>query len=377
MYGIFQPSNILITIHGHLKLCDFGLAGSMVKYKRAQKVNGQRIVSKFPLDPDTIKTRSCNARHDEFLGNPEFSSDSSNDPELSNIEETCDSTDMNTDDVRWVRRRTICGTSGYRPPEQLLERFVDYSFRSGYDERADWFSLGVCCYTMLTGKRPFPTKKELMRSDSEKKMMRVEDLKMKICTIDKESKNNILNDAEFRCLMFEVNFPQYFETEIDAKKFIEDLLSRNPEDRPRFNEITTNPWISGESFCVDYVLTRPIPGWVKDHAHLQSTNVISPTQVSANDPKGLGDVKTVAQCIKSLCCSCFEKYNLSYAERFKQKWMIIPSQRTSNLFQNWCYISEDAIKIECDAYQQEKTSKKMLTGKRKRNKYFFIPFSKK
>jgi len=150
--------------------------------------------------------------------------------------------------------------------------------------------------------------------------------------------------------MFEINFPQYFENEIDAKKIIEDLLSRNPEDRPRFNEITTNPWISGEPFCVDHVLTRLIPEWVKDHAYLQSTNMISPTQTSVNDPKGRGDVKTVAQCIKSLCCSYFEMYNLSYAERFKQKWMIIPSQGTSHLFQNWCYISEDPIKIECDTY---------------------------
>jgi len=114
---------------------------------------------------------------------------------------------MNRDDVRWVRRRTICGTSGYRPPEQLLERFVDYYFRSGYDERADWFSLGVCCYTMLTGKRPF-------------------------CTIDNESKNNILNDAEFRCPMFEINFPQYFENEIDAKNllriFSQEILKIDP-----------------------------------------------------------------------------------------------------------------------------------------------------
>ena len=46
-------------------------------------------------------------------------------------------------DLRRVRRRTLCGTAGYRPPELVGERYVDYRNRNGCDERVDFSSPGV------------------------------------------------------------------------------------------------------------------------------------------------------------------------------------------------------------------------------------------
>lgn len=67
-------------------------------------------------------------------------------------------------DIQRVRRRTLCGTAGFRPPEQVGERYVEYYKRNGYDEKADYFSLGVTTFTMVAGRRPFPSRKESTQS---------------------------------------------------------------------------------------------------------------------------------------------------------------------------------------------------------------------
>lgn len=91
------------------------------------------------------------------------SSMSSEEPEWTDDEVTGDI----KGDLLRVRRRTLCGTAGYRPPEQVGERYVDYANRNGYDERVDFFSLGVTVFAMVCGRRPFPTKKQMMQSQQD------------------------------------------------------------------------------------------------------------------------------------------------------------------------------------------------------------------
>jgi len=45
------------------------------------------------------------------------------------------------------RRKTFCGTLDYLPPEMVEGR--------EYDERVDYWSLGVLCYEFLCGVAPF------------------------------------------------------------------------------------------------------------------------------------------------------------------------------------------------------------------------------
>lgn len=44
------------------------------------------------------------------------------------------------------------GTRPYMAPEILL---CSLGYLSGYDHRVDWYSLGICFYEMLMGRRPF------------------------------------------------------------------------------------------------------------------------------------------------------------------------------------------------------------------------------
>ena len=193
-----------------------------MKHKKRCHQSIPSDVSALKLDPDLLVAMS-KTKHDEATGDTDdIISDSStgDEPEMSTQEKNGEH------NLRWIRRRTVCGTAGYRPPEQVQERFLDYFSRNGYDERADWFSLGVCCFSMLTGHRPFPTKKELLQSDSQRNLViRAETLAVN-ANINMEVAGRVANDAEYRCLMYEVQFPKYFDDEPVAKTFIQALLSR-------------------------------------------------------------------------------------------------------------------------------------------------------
>lgn len=342
-----------MSLDGHLKLTDFGLAGSIVKYKNTNH-NIASDVSQLQLDPDLLVAMST-AKHDERTGSTD---DIISDASTQDGQEILDPEQNGKRDLKWVRRRTVCGTAGYRPPEQVQERFLDYFSRCGYDERADWFSLGVCCFTMLTGRRPFPTKKELLQSDSQRNLVLAAETVQSKANINVEAAERAMNDAEYRCLMFEVNFPSHFTEEPQAQHFIEALLARNPEERPRYDGIVGHPWMKGESFDANEVVKRPTPRWIKDHAYLQS--IRSNESHSSNNFQGSSlrkSQRSLTECIESLCSDCFDKYGAAYAENFAIKWSTLARTETLNLFRHWNYMSDDVVALEAQAAFRNENNK--------------------
>ena len=370
-----KPSNVLITLEGHLKLTDFGLAGSMVKRKRAKKNKvSTRNMLGLQANPYLL-AEMAKAKPDEPTGSTEDLSS-----ESSSIIKICEKTsedNLKNDrgkensfrlkGVKWVRRRTVCGTAGYRPPEQVQERFVDYFSRSGYDERADWFSLGVCCFTMLAGRRPFPTKKELMQSDSQRvDLMQTEQMPSKL-------EGKLQNDPEFRCLMFDVQFPEQFIKEQDARNFVQALLSRNPEERLHYEGIINHPWMKGEDFNESTMLAKAVPEWVKTHAHQGS--IAEEDKYMHRKMKRRASYGTIITRqsttlggrIEDLCSECYEKNGSKYAENFAFKWLTIARPETVKLFRHWNYISDEALSLEVASNCQNRkvTSPQRLAGMRR------------
>ena len=340
----------------------------MVKNKRAKKTDTENYLKNIHLE--TLSPTPEMIRNDESTGSTivsDDSSDSTDCPEICDDKRNSDNSEVPYNRLKWVRRRTVCGTAGYRPPEQVQERFTEYSSRNGYDERADWFSMGVCCYMMLTGRRPFPTRKELQRSEySQRQDLLQHNIESQIqtCTLkDKGAMKKVLNDAEFRCLMFEVNYPEYFDDEQDARKFINDLLCRNPDNRLRYEGIVKHPWMKGVEFTEKAALQRPIPQWVKDHAYLHSIHALR-KEGEKNSNSGKSSSKPSLQsCIENLCRDCYNEQGSTSAENFASKWLKDPSKKTVALFRHWEYISEDAMKLEVKAAEKMERRSRQSKGK--------------
>jgi len=99
------------------------------------------------------------------------------------------------------RRRTLCGTPDYLPPEMVL--------RKEHGKWVDHWALGVLMYEFLHGSPPFEDKN---RQSSMRRIARVE-----------------------------FKYPSTF-TE-DAKELIGKLLRLEPQERLPLSEVLVHPWV--------------------------------------------------------------------------------------------------------------------------------------
>lgn len=99
------------------------------------------------------------------------------------------------------RRRTMCGTLDYLPPEMVKNQH--------HDEKVDYWSVGVLCYEFLVGKPPFEAKTQQ----------------------ETYSKITSVNYA----------FPAFMSQ--GARDLIRKLLVRDPAKRLNFEQVIAHAWI--------------------------------------------------------------------------------------------------------------------------------------
>ena len=100
-----------------------------------------------------------------------------------------------------ARRRTLCGTLDYLPPEMIENK--------EHDKMVDVWSLGVLMYEFLTGNPPFET------------------------TDHQQTYRKIRN--------VDISFPPHVCA--DARDLVTKLLVKQPSQRMALSEVANHPWI--------------------------------------------------------------------------------------------------------------------------------------
>ncbi|RZC33543.1 Pkinase and/or Kdo domain containing protein [Asbolus verrucosus] len=120
---------------------------------------------------------------------------------------------------------TPCFTLHYAAPEVLK------GDPEGYDENCDLWSLGVILYTMLCGKAPFHARS---RDENVSSIM------------------GRIKEGDFN-----FNSPAWNGVSNEAKSVVRGLLTVNPSQRLRMNQLETNSWVQGSQNFISTPLMTP------------------------------------------------------------------------------------------------------------------------
>ncbi|XP_043438995.1 aurora kinase B isoform X4 [Prionailurus viverrinus] len=104
-----------------------------------------------------------------------------------------------------LRRKTMCGTLDYLPPEMIEGRT--------HNEKVDLWCIGVLCYELLVGNPPF------------------------------ESASH--NETYRRIVKVDLKFPPSVPT--GAQDLISKLLKHNPSERLPLAQVSAHPWVRAHS----------------------------------------------------------------------------------------------------------------------------------
>lgn len=162
-----------------------------------------------------------------------------------------------------------------------------------------------------------------------------------------------MKDVEFKCLMTEVSYPDFLCEDPELKSFIEHMIERDPNERPRFTEIKAHPWMSNMDFDEKKLKQIPMPDWVKKHAQQESR--AKPKQMRRNSTTQNKQNKDLCLSlfIKDICAQMVDICSKEDAENYSSRWLTNPSMKTMGLFRQWNYISDDAIALEINNASQK------------------------
>jgi len=131
-----KPDNVLISNDGHVRLSDFGLAKSFENANDKSLSNWQQYVATLrPEDLDKLKNN-----------NDDIDNDNDVDGAISTNNDDKDS-NKNKKKVDHQKLYSTVGTPDYIAIEVLYQK--------GYDNRVDWWSMGVIMFECLVGFAPF------------------------------------------------------------------------------------------------------------------------------------------------------------------------------------------------------------------------------
>jgi serine/threonine protein kinase len=105
------------------------------------------------------------------------------------------------------RRKTICGTQDYLPPEMIQK--ADIPVIPSYGHKVDVWCLGILTYEFCVGQPPFES-------------MTTEETKKRIRSLDFE-------------------FPEFLS--LQCKSFITECLQLDPNSRPTLMQLQSHPWL--------------------------------------------------------------------------------------------------------------------------------------
>ncbi|CAM9731661.1 unnamed protein product [Chrysoparadoxa australica] len=210
---------------------------------------------------------------------------------------------------RTFRRRSIMGTQGYMAPEMVRLMGNQQANQSiGYSAAVDWWSLGVTCYKMLTGARPF----EMAPRSRLKKL----------------AGRSRSNTDELAKVTAPVHYPDYLEN--DAVNLLRALLAHNEKDR-----LGSGP--KGWEHLKEHAFFKGL-----DWDRLSDKLIPAPfiPEMPENSYSDSDEGTTYAHMIKLL--EDHERMKITHRKHFNSE----PSAEQQKLFLNWHYINASTLKLE-------------------------------